>query len=153
MTSYFINSLTPSRITKEEGLYLPAPTGINLPVAFNMNFDWVKLQPWSAFFLDASLCPESLPGTLHTLLDLRHPILKLTRCSGQIVMSWIFSGAWKQALLARISSISVSQPLNWSCCQFLWLDKFLEHDTSGTIVRDVVFDFVSGALSQGTRHR
>ena len=37
--SHFINSLTPSRITKEEGLYLREPTGINLPVAFNMNFD------------------------------------------------------------------------------------------------------------------
>ena len=116
MTSYVINKcFTPASITKEEGLYLPEPTGMNSPVASIMYFDWAKLQPRSAFFLDSSLCPESLPGALHTRLDLRHPIPKLTRCSGQIVMSWILSGVWKQPLRARISSISVSQPLNWSC--------------------------------------
>ena len=101
---------------------------MNSPVASNMNVDWTKLQPWSAFFLDPSLCPESLPVTLHTRLDLRHLIAKLTRCSGQIVMLWILSGVWKQwkqALRARISSISVSKPLNWSC--FLWLNIFFEH--------------------------
>lgn len=142
MTSYVINKcFTPASITKEEGLYLPEPTGMNSPVASNIYFDWAKLQPRSAFFLDSSLCPESLPGTLHTRLDLCHPIPKLTRCSGQIVMSWIFSGVWKQPLRSRISSISVSQPLNWSC--FLWLDIFFEHDTKGTILRDAVFDFGS----------
>ena len=123
---HYKQCVTPTSITKE-GLYLPEPTEVNSPVAFNMNFDWTKLQPWSAFSLDPSLCRESLPVTLHTRLDLRHLIPKLTWCSGQIVM-WIFSGVWKQwkqALRARISSISVSKPLNWSC--FLWLDIFFEH--------------------------
>ena len=77
------------------------------------------------------------------------PNTKLTRCSGQIVMSWIFSGVWKQPLRARISSISVSQPLNWSC--FLWLDIFFEHDTKGTILRDAVFDFGSAPHSPPTK--
>ena len=158
MTSYVINKcFTPASITKEEGLYLPEPTGMNSPVASNMYFDWAKLQPRSAFFLDSSLCPESLPGTLHTRLDLRHPIPKLTRCSGQIVMSWIFSGVWKQPLRARISSISVSQPLNWSC--FLGARYILWAWYQGyDFTRRSLWLWISPAFStdqkwEGTRHR
>ena len=118
---HYKQRFTPTSITKE-GLYLPDPTEMNSPVASNVNFDWTKLQPWSAFFLDPSLCPESLPVTLHTHLDLRHLIPKLTRCSGQVVTLWIFSGVWKQWKQALRA---VSKPLNWSC--FLWLDIFFEH--------------------------
>ena len=101
-------SVTPSRITNEERLYLPEP------VASNMNFNGTKVQPRSAFFLDSSLRQERFPGTLHTRLDLRHPIPKLTRRqradSHVVTIFWRLKAGTSD--LARISSIFVSQPLN-----------------------------------------
>jgi len=51
---------------------------------------------------------------------------------------------WKQALLARISLAAQSLFRNhWNWSSYLWFDTFLEHDTSGRILRDLAFDFDS----------
>ena len=52
-------------------------------------------------------------------------------CAGDIliVISWMFTGVVKEALFAKISSISVSHPLNFK--HFLWHVKFLLQDTGG----------------------
>ena len=67
--------------------------------------------------------------------------------SGEIASdrSWIFSGIWKQALLARISLVAQILFRNhWNWSSFLWLDIFLEHGTSDRILRDqLAFDFDS----------
>ena len=71
-------------------------------------------------------------GTSHIInciIDLRQPIPKRSRCKGHIVISWMFTGVVKQALFAKISSISVSHPLNFK--HFLWHVIFLLQDTGG----------------------
>ena len=121
MMSYIINNvLLPQVLQKKDYIYLTQLKSIHqwLPI-------WTSTEPNynpRRHLLDPSLCPESLPVTLHTHLELRHLIPKLTQCSGQIVTLWIFSGVWKQWKQALRA---VSKPLNWSC--FLWLDIFFEH--------------------------
>ena len=114
-----------------------------------MSWDWDKLRPRSAFLFESSLCPESFFGILHSLTDLRQPMPKRARCKGQMVISWIFAGVWKQALRAKISSTSVSQPLNFS--NFLWLSILLLHETRGTISHDRFLDLASGPHSPPTK--
>ena len=69
--------------------------------------------------------------------------------SGEIASdrSWIFSGIWKQALLARINLVAQILFRNhWNRSSFLWLDIFLELGTiaSDRILRDqLAFDFDS----------
>lgn len=73
-----------------------------------------KVIPLSAAgtSLDSFLWPETSWGTEHNLLALLHPIPRLDRCNGQIVISEKLVGFTKIPLLANISSISVSIPEN-----------------------------------------
>lgn len=92
-----------------------------------------KVIPLSAAgtSLDSFLWPETSWGTEHNLLALLHPIPRLDRCNGQIVISEKLVGFTKIPLLANISSISVSIPEN--CKKRLWLNISLLHDDSDTV--------------------
>ena len=96
-------------------------------MACNISFDCNNVQPLSAFCFAVSSCPDSSSGTLHCIIDLHQPIPKRSRCRGHIVISWMFTGVVKQALFAKISSISVSHPLNFK--HFLWHVIFLLQNT------------------------
>ena len=129
---------------------LPEPTGTSFSVASNISFDCNNVQPRSAFCFAVPSCPDSSWGTLHCLIDLRQPIPKRSRCGGHIVISWMFTGVLKQALLAKISSISVSHPLNFN--NFLWHVIFLLQDTRGITWKDWFFDLGSGPHSPPTNN-
>ena len=60
---------------------------------------------------------------------------------GNIAISWMFTGVLKQALFAKMSSISVSHPLNLK--HFLWHVIFLLQDTGGITWQDLFFDLGS----------
>ena len=98
-------------------------------MASYISFDCNNVQPRSAFYFAVPSCPDSFSGTLHCLIDLRQPIPKRSRRRGHIVIFWMFTGVLKQALLAKISSISVSHLLNFNNC--LWHVIFLLQDTRG----------------------
>ena len=85
----------------------------------------------------------------NTTQPYRQPMPKRARCKGQMFISWIFAGVWKQALSAKISSTSVSQPLNFS--NFLWLSILLLHETRSTISHDRFLDLASGPHSPPTK--
>lgn len=114
-----------------------------------MNLLWSRLQPRSALLFDVCPWPESSSGTLHTRTDLRHPMPKRSRCKGHTVISCMFSGVLKQELLAKISSTSVSHPLNLS--NFLWLEILFLHDTSETTWHDEIDALGSGPHSPPTK--
>ena len=98
-------------------------------MASYISFGCNNVHPRSAFCFDVLSCPDSSLGTLHCLSDLRQPIPKRSKCRGHIVISWMFTGVLKEALLSKISSKSVSHPLNFN--NFLWRVIFLLQDTRG----------------------
>ena len=107
-------------------------------MASYISFDCNNVQPRSAFYFAVPSCPDSFSGTLHCLIDLRQPIPKRSRRRGHIVIFWMFTGVLKQALLAKISSISVSHLLNFNNC--LWHVIFLLQDTRGITWQDWFFN-------------
>lgn len=110
-----------------------------------------NVQPRSAFCFAVPSCPDSSSGTLHCIIDLRQPIPKRSRCRGHIVISWMFTGVLKQALFAKISSISVSHPLLFDLFKhFLWYVIFMLQDTGGITRQDWFFDLGSSPHSLPT---
>ena len=115
-----------------------------------LSCDCNNVQPRSTFSFAVPLCPDSSWGTLHCLINLHQPIPKQSWCRGHIVISWMFTGVLKQALLAKISSISVWHPLNFN--NSLWHAIFLLQDTRGTTRQDLFFDRGSGPHSLPTNN-
>lgn len=102
-------------------------------VSSNIFIEWRKVIPLSAegTSFDSFLWSETTWGTEHNLLALLHPMPRLDRWDGQMVISAKPTGLSKIPHLANTSSISVSTPEN--CKQRLWLLISLLHVDRGTI--------------------